>query len=417
MRIAGYDINAASKKLVHLKNLSSVKRNHWRITKKWQIAQFHFENNSIYKRKVGNYFPDSWNDLPVMHKYDYQNKIERLLSNGFNKKNIYLANTSGSSGHPFHFAKDKKTHALTWAFIVSRYKDLGIDHNDLEARFYGIPLEPKAYYLEKLKDTFLKRKRFSVFDLSPQRFIKFIKEFNNNNYKYIYGYTNAIVLFARYIIETDLKFKQICNSLKLIILTSEVCTQEDRAILKNAFGVPVISEYGASEFGYIGFEKAPGKWEVVNDLVYLENDIEGNILITDLHNKAFPFIKYKIGDVGDVYTDSEGTQHIENLKGRTSDNIILPSGKISPGLTFYYISRSILEKTNFLQEFIIKQIELDYFIFDIVSKRAIDDDISLEIKDKMDKYLEPGLRFDLNRVNFIKRPNSGKIKHFYSMLN
>jgi len=306
---------------------------------------------------------------------------------------------------------------LSWAFILSRYSELGISHNDLEARFYGIPLERKEYYYEKLKDWIFKRVRFSVFDLSPDKFKEFIKKFNKSDFKYIYGYTNSIVLFARYIIDTNLNFKKICDSLELIILTSEICTQEDRVILGNAFDVPIISEYGASEFGYLGFEKEPGMWQVVNDLVYLENDIDGNILVTDLHNKAFPFIKYNIGDVGDIRTDSQGNQYIENLKGRTSDNIILPSGKISPGLTFYYISRSILERTNILQEFIIKQIELDYFIFDIVSKIAINDDIYLEIKNKMDNYLEPGLRFHINRVNFIERPKSGKIKHFYSMLD
>ncbi len=417
MQIAGYDIKTASKKLVYLNNLSSKKRNDWRIKKKWDIAQFHFKNNLVYRKKVGKSLPKSWNALPIMHKNDYQKKIDYLISNGFDKTNVYLANTSGSSGHPFHFAKDKKAHALSWAFIFSRYNELGISYKDLEARFYGIPLERKVYYYEKLKDLIFRRVRFSVFDLSPNTFKEFILEFNNKHYKYIYGYTNSIVLFARYIISKNINFKKICNSLELIILTSEVCTKEDRVILRNAFNVRVISEYGASEFGYIGFEKEPGIWQAANDLVYLENDIDGNILITDLHNKAFPFIKYNIGDVGNIHTDRNGNQYIENLRGRASDNIILPSGRISPGLTFYYISRSILEKTNILQEFIIKQIELDYFIFDVVSKKVINDDIYLEIKNKMDIYLEPGLRFHINKVHSIERPKNGKIKHFYSMLD
>ena len=147
--VAGYDIKTASKKLVYLNNLSSKKRNDWRIKKKWDIAQFHFKNNLVYRKKVGKNFPKSWNALPIMHKNDYQKKIDYLISNGFDKTNVYLANTSGSSGHPFHFAKDKKAHALSWAFIFSRYNELGISYKDLEARFYGIPLEQKVYYYEK----------------------------------------------------------------------------------------------------------------------------------------------------------------------------------------------------------------------------------------------------------------------------
>ena len=417
MRIAGYDINAATKQLILLDRLPTEKRYEWREQRKWAIAKFHYNNNLIYRKKVGSTLPNQWGALPIMKKDDYQKGIDRVLSKGFNKKNIYLANTSGSSGHPFYFAKDKNAHSLTWAYIISRYNDLGIAHNDLEARFYGIPLEKKVYYFEKMKDWIFKRVRFSVFDLSPKKFKEFIKKFKNSKFKYIYGYTNSIVLFARYIIDTGINFKTICESLELIIVTSEVCTIEDRKILKKAFNVPIVSEYGASEFGYIGFEKKPGTWQVVNDLVYLENDKNGNILVTDLHNKAFPFIRYCIGDIADVQVDSKGDQYLENLQGRTSDNIILPSGRLSPGLTFYYISRSVLEKTSIMKEFIIKQIELDYFIFEIVSTQPIGEDIHLEIKKKMDKYLEPGIRFDINRVQRIKRPRSGKIKHFYSQMD
>ena len=39
------------------------------------------------------------------------------------------------------------------------------------------------------------------------------------------------------------------------------------------------------------------------------------------------------------------------------------------------------------------------------------------MKSKMDLYLEPNLKLTVNRVDRIDRPGSGKIKHFYSMLN
>ena len=77
----------------------------------------------------------------------------------------------------------------------------------------------------------------------------------------------------------------------------------------------------------------------------------------------------------------------------------------------------MLEKTTVLKEFIIKQLAPDYFIFDIVSTEPISEDISMEIKKKMDRYLEPGIKFDINRVASIERPKSGKIKHFYSLLD
>ena len=51
-----------------------------------------------------------------------------------------------------------------------------------------------------------------------------------------------------------------------------------------------------------------------------------------------------------------------------------------------------------------------------MSSKPIDDQIIIELQNKLENYLEPGLKLEINRVKFIKRPNSGKIKHFYSML-
>ena len=51
-----------------------------------------------------------------------------------------------------------------------------------------------------------------------------------------------------------------------------------------------------------------------------------------------PFIRYEIGDVGILDEKSTLKKPIlKKLIGRTSDVALLPSGKKSPGLTFYYV--------------------------------------------------------------------------------
>ena len=131
-----------------------------------------------------------------------------------------------------------------------------------------------------------------------------------------------------------------------------------------------------------------------------------------------PFIRYRVGDIGRIKKNIfiAGYKVLDNLQGRTNDNIQLPSGKISPGLTFYYISRSILESSGVLKEFIIRQTALDTFIFDIVTDRDLFESEIDDIKNKMETYLESGLNLVINRIPEIKRPTSGKLKHFYSEL-
>ena len=191
----------------------------------------------------------------------------------------------------------------------------------------------------------------------------------------------------------------------------------------------VVNEYGISEAGGItAFEDGNSNWILSSETQFIEIvddnglivDIgeEGKILITDLHNKAMPFIRYEVGDTGILKFQGNNNELVlSKLTGRTNDTIMLPSGKKSPGLTFYYISRSILESSGVLKEFVIRQVTLDTFIFDIISDRNLTDNEIRQIQRAMDIYLEPGLTLKINRLNTIKRPKAGKLKHFYSEIN
>ena len=85
---------------------------------------------------------------------------------------------------------------------------------------------------------------------------------------------------------------------------------------------------------------------------------EGRVIITSLYNKAHPFIRYDIGDVGMLSKESTAKKPIlEKLIGRTNDIAVLPSGKKAAGLTFYYITKSIIEDDGNVKEFVIEQIQ------------------------------------------------------------
>ncbi|MCI0551029.1 MAG: phenylacetate--CoA ligase family protein [Anaerolineae bacterium] len=431
LKFQGYDIAQASCDLDRISRFSRNELSDWQEKHKWMIARFHFENNPLYKRKLEKILPECWQDLPIMAKSDYQQDLPTIVSKGFRLKDLYIANTSGSSGHPFFFAKDKYAHARTWALIKQRYAWHGVSLVSKQARFYGVPLERWSYTKEMAKDRLMNRVRFPVFDLSDKMLESYTQRFKKNKFIYIYGYTNSLVLFARFLLKHKYQLNEICPTLKLCITTSEVCTQEDRRLLKEAFGVAVLNEYGASETGIISFENHQAEWIISEENLYIEmvdgnghavaDGKPGHILVTDLHNKAFPIIRYKIGDIGTIKAETDGNKKARRkllkLDGRENDTIILPSGRKSPGLTFYYISRSILETSGVLREFIIRQTARNEFVFDIVSDRPLNSEEEKEIQGKMNLYLEPGLNLKINRVPMIKRPNSGKIKHFYSELN
>lgn len=414
-RLQGLDVVAARERLGMESLLSMDERKH-------AIVEYHSQHNPLYQEKLDGGAFVRFEDLPIIRKPDFQKPLETIISDEYKVKDLYVGNTSGSSGHPFYYAKNKEAHAAVHAIIERLYGEHGLSLCDKQARFYGIPRSGLSRLVEILKDILLNRVRFPIFDLSETALDTFIKRFRNKRFVYIYGYTSAIVLFSKYLLKCGITLNKLCPTLKSCIVTSEVCTPEDRCIIEEATGVKVINEYGCSEAGMIAFEDKEGVWRLVEDDSYFEvvdsqgrvlpEGQEGRILITNLSNKALPFIRYEVGDLGIISHDETG-RFLKKLTGRVSDLVHLPSGKVAGGLSFYYISRSIMEEKAFIKEFIVRQTKLDTFEFDIVSDQPLNKEIESELSKKMDEYLEPGLRVIINMVDHIERPESGKIKHFY----
>ena len=144
---------------------------------------------------------------------------------------------------------------------------------------------------------------------------------------------------------------------------------------------------------------------------------EGRVVITSLYNKAHPFIRYDIGDIGVLSKDSTIQKPIlEKLIGRTNDIAILPSGKKAAGLTFYYITKSIIEDDGNVKEFVIEQHKKDSFKVIYVSSSDISDAKKNTIINEMETYLEKGLHINFERKNKLQRSKSGKLKQFSSLL-
>lgn len=416
--IQGLDVVAAKKSLEEdrIKSIENRKK---------AIVEYHAQHNPLYKEKLKEWKTGKFEDLPIIRKSDFQKPLESIISDEYDLKDLYIANTSGSSGHPFFYAKNKEAHAKVHAIIERLYSEHGLDVCDKQARFYGIPLKGKSKYIEIIKDKLLNRERFPIFDLSDDALFTFVKRFKKKRFIYVYGYTSAIVLFSKYLLRNNLILKAICPTIKACIVTSEVCTAEDRKIIEEAMGVCVINEYGCSEAGMVAFEDREGVWRLVEDDSFFEvvdtegkvlpEGQEGRLLITNYSNKALPFVRYEVGDIGVISHDEKG-RILKKLTGRVSDVIKLPSGKVAGGLSFYYISRSIMEEKSFIKEFIVRQTKLDTFEFDIVSDMPLSKDMESELSKKIEEYLEPGLNIIINLVDHIDRPSSGKIKHFYSEL-
>lgn len=400
--------------------------------RKREIVAFHRQNNAFYRSFLSKNGIDgdvNWERLPIIRKADMQIPLQERLSEGYTLENVFKNNTSGSSGIPFYFAKDKLCHALVWASNKQRFGWHGIDFNtSWQARFYGIPLGRFKYYKEKLKDLLSHRVRFPVFNLEDKVCKIYLEKFKQTPFEYLNGYTNSLVLFARYCISQNIVLKDVCPTLKVCVTTSEVCTSIDKEVMTRGFGVRVVNEYGSSETDLIAFEDVNGDWKINEENLYVEvvddngmpvpDGTSGRLIITALYNKAMPFIRYEIGDLGAILPgERKGHSRIlKELTGRTNDLAILPSGRTVPGFTFYYVSKSLLEGGGKIKELIIKQLTVTQFELEYVADEELSDKEKNAVQNVLDTYLEPGLQVSFLKSAHLQRTRAGKLKNFQSLV-
>ena len=137
---------------------------------------------------------------------------------------------------------------------------------------------------------------------------------------------------------------------KGIICSSMMLLPHERRQIEEVFGVKVINRYGCEEVSLIASEceKHEGLHLNVEHLFieFIRSDGQdakpgesGSIIVTDLINKAMPFIRYQIEDSG-VPTDrrcscGRGLPLMSEVTGRLADFLRLtpgpPSGRSASG--------------------------------------------------------------------------------------
>jgi phenylacetate-CoA ligase len=426
LKFKGFPLAEAQQKIEEIQAVSEADFEQYIHRQKEKILQHHFRSNPDYRNFIGDKLPLRWEDIPVMAKPNLQKPLSARLSKGFSPQNVYVNKTSGSSGHPFVFAKDKFCHALTWAIIKNRFGWCGIDLNhSFQARFYGIPLDFRGYYKERIKDFLSNRFRFNIFNLNERTLEEYVTVFRNKQFDYINGYTSSIVLFAKHLKQKGIILKEICPSLKVCLTTSEMLFEDDRLLLEKQFGIPIVNEYGASELDLIAFEHPQEGWLVNSETLFVEildeqnkplpHGREGKIVITSLYNLAHPFIRYEIGDIGILSPNSTFKKPIlQKLTGRTSDFATLPNGNKVPGLTFYYVTKSVMEENGELKEFVVHQSEKSKFEITYVSKSEFNENQVNRIRQALEKYVGSDLEVIFVKTDKLHRTQAGKLKQFTS---
>ena len=441
LHASGFPIKKAEQDYLRLNDLSAEELMKWTEHQRRLIVEHHLEHSTFYRELVQQHLGQAdldsllaeeidslWSHLPIMTKNDLQRPLSERYARGYHSRNTHKHKTSGSSGRPFVFVKDRYAHAFSWAEIKHSYQDWGIQLGvDLEARFYGIPLKGLARYKEQLKDWVAHRQRMVIFDLSDHKLEAMVSRFKTYPFGYLNGYTSTIVRLGQHLIQNAVVLKDLCPTLKGCIVTSEMLFPEDKQMLEQALGVPVINEYGASELGVIALADPSDALVINHSSVFLElvdnhgkpvaAGEQGRVILTALHNKAHALIRYDIGDLASWHKASVPHRpKLANILGRTNDMAHLAGGKTVPGLTFYYVTKAVISDHSPVSEFVVEQHALDEFVIRYVSTRGLNAQEARQVKKALEDYVGSGLSVRLVHQDILDRSKRGKLRQFSNLM-
>jgi phenylacetate-CoA ligase len=311
--------------------------------------------------KKRNLLPDDIRTVEDLEKLPYLTKdiIRENFSELFDKsligKRTRLNQTSGSSGEPLRYYLTLDGLSISWAAGYRAWNWGGYELGDKRVMFgssvlYNLPIQKKIRY-------FLERNMpFSSFNLTEDMLAQYVSKIRRFNPKFIRGYPSTLYILSSYLQRHNIDD----ITPESVFTTAETLFPFQRRLIETVMGCPVSDGYGCRDGGANAMECGSHEgYHICSEQCYLETidsggrittGNKGEIVTTDFHNYAMPFIRYKTGDIGTL-TDEEcscgrGLPLMKSIEGRIINLIYHSNGNLLSGLPLTDVFEHIEERKN-----------------------------------------------------------------------
>jgi len=369
--------------------------------------------------------PSDMKKIPILTKKDIQKNLSKMINLQYNKKRLYKSTTSGSTGIPTTFFRTDESWIWNTAITAKTNSWTGCKVGEKVSYIWGRELEiTKTNQIwQKFKNKLQNMQFISGLELSQSILQKKIEQIANFQPKLIIGYSTYLYIFAVYLIENNIRnIKPVA-----VISTANTLLDFQRKTIEKAFDCKVFNRYGSRELGCIASECECHGLHINAENVFIEfietrEDVCGEkifkLICTSLVNYGMPFIRYEIGDLGIASNEQckcgRGLPLIQELRGRSHDVLITPSGKIIVGNFFGIIFR---EYQDIISQFQVVQKAIDNLLVKVILKPNADVTKLEEIRVAIQKFVGHDVNIKIKVVKEIKPSKSGKLQLSVSELS
>jgi phenylacetate-CoA ligase len=237
---------------------------------------------------------------------------------------------------------------------------------------------------------------------------------------YFYSYPSLVAEMARLSIARRVRPR----NLREVRTLAEALGPEVRALVRQAWDVPLTDVYSASETGYLALQCPDHEhYHVQSENVLLEVLDEagtpctpgqvGRVAVTPLHSFAMPLIRYDIGDyaeLGEPCPCGRGLPVLKRILGRVRNMLVTADGgKYWP----IFGTRALMESAPLRQ---VQFVQKDFTTIEarIVAERPLMPDQEARIRERVLSMLPTGLGLRFAYVDSLPRSASGKFEEFVS---
>jgi phenylacetate-CoA ligase len=276
--------------------------------------------------------------------------------------------------------------------------------------------------VRQFRDALMRTKLLPAFEMSPEKVAGFIAEIRAMRPKMLFGYPSAFAHIARHAQEHGIRLDDL--GIKVAFVTSERLYDHQRELIQRVFGCPVANGYGGRDAGFIAHQCPAGSMhltyeDIIVEIVDGEGHVlpageSGEIVVTHLATRDFPFIRYRTGDIG-VLDDQPCScgrtlPLLKSIEGRSTDFLVAKNGTVMHGLSLIYIVRDLPG----VRQFKIVQESLDLTRILLVTDAAFDTAHLPDIERGAKARLGEEVTVEVQLVDEIPPEKSGKYRYVVS---
>jgi phenylacetate-CoA ligase len=297
--------------------------------------------------------------LPVTTKSQMKAADAELPPAGVDRSKLVKVKTNGSTGHPMEIRRTKAEDLLLRAFRVKEQFDRGMGWTDTRASLKTSTRGLPTARGQRRNPWWFQRGLLQFYSVDLTEGVETaISRIEEMRPEIVGGHADMIWRMSLELPEERLRRL----GLKFITMSVQTVTDSMHRQVARAFGVPVYTTYGSTEFNLLAFECRETGLVHLNELCsYVEVLVDGRpaedgesgeVYATNLHSETVPFIRFALGDWATMGPEAcpcgAQVRTLRAVQGRVVEMMRLPGGRtIHP----FELANPLQEFTHWLAEF------------------------------------------------------------------